>query len=70
MSNDFEEFRETRNEYISQNPPAEHGLAKNVLFIKMVEGTTRNDRLIVANTISAALDDNFIVFDCVNYAED
>ena len=36
----------------------------------MVEGATREDRLIVANTILAQLDDQFLVFDVVNFTED
>ena len=36
----------------------------------MVEDATREDRLIVANTILAQLDDQFLVFDVVNFTED
>ena len=36
----------------------------------MVDGATREDRLIVANTILATLDDQFLVFDVVSFTED
>ena len=71
MTDEFPEFRDTRSEFLSRNPPAEKGLAKEALFVKMVEGATRSDRLLVANTILAVLEDTrFLVFDMVNYAED
>ena len=57
MTESFSEFDETRKEYISANPPTKEGLSKNVMFIKMVEGTNRSDRLLVANTILAVLED-------------
>lgn len=45
MTEAFPDFKDTRKQYLSQHPPSTMGLSKESLFIKMVEGSTRRERL-------------------------
>ena len=71
MTNTFEEFAETKAMVNRESPPSTYGLRKESLFIKMGEGSTRNDRLKVLNTILATNEEQIFLFlDVINYKID
>ena len=56
-SESFPYMQETRELYLSSNPPATMGLSKEALFVKMIPEATRQERLVVTNTILAVNDE-------------
>ena len=71
VSSTFPELGETRKQVVYDNPPASNSLIKEALYIKMVDDSTRTDRLHISNTIYSVVEDSsLVVMDACNLEED
>lgn len=65
------EWAKTRDIVVAESPVSSNSLVKDTIFIKMVDGATRNDRSKLTNSLLAVIEDtNLFLFDTISFAED
>lgn len=58
VSETFPELGEIRKKVLQENEPASYGLMKENMMVSLVKGTTREERLLISNSIMASNEDH------------